>query len=71
MASEAGLAHEHDYIYAFASKLLHATPSSLTTDQKNLELSEIYIFLRYIHVKILEIMELARLQPECKLKALI
>jgi hypothetical protein len=70
MAEEAGLAHEHDYIYAFASKLLHATPASLTTDKKNLKLPEICIFLRYTHVKILEIMGLARLQPECKLKTL-
>lgn len=68
MAEEAGLLHEHDYIYAYASRLLHATPASLTTDQKNLELSEICIFLRYIYVKILEIMELARVQPECQPK---
>jgi hypothetical protein len=66
MAQEVGLAHEHDYIYSFASKLLHATPASLTTDKKNLELSQMYIFLRYIHVKILEIMDLARLQPEVR-----
>ncbi len=70
IADEAGLAHEHDYIYAFASKLLHAAPASLTIDKKNLELPEICIFLRYTHVKILEIMGLARLQPECKLKTL-
>lgn len=68
MAEEVSLSHEHDYIYSYASKLLHATPASLTTDQKNLELSEICIFLRYIYVKILEIMELARSQPECQLK---
>lgn len=68
MADEAGLVHEHDYIYSYASRLLHATPAALTTDQKNLELSEMCIFLRYIYVKILEIMELARLQPECQLK---
>jgi hypothetical protein len=35
MAKEVGLLHEHDYIYSYASKLLHATPASLTTDQKN------------------------------------
>jgi hypothetical protein len=69
MAQEVGLQDEHDYIYSFASKLMHATPASLTTDQKNLEFSELYAFLRYVHVKILDIMQMARLQPECKLKA--
>jgi hypothetical protein len=69
MAEQVGLVHEHDYIYSFASRLLHATPASLTTDAKNLELSEICIFLRYIYVKILEVMELAGLQPECGVKA--
>ncbi len=66
MAEQVGLVDEHDYIYSFASRLLHATPASLTTDAKNLELSEICIFLRYIYVKILELMELAGLQPECR-----
>jgi len=70
MAEEAGIQHEHDYIYAYASKLLHATPSSLTTDEKHLEMYEICIFLRYIHTKMLEIMDLAYMQPECKLKAM-
>lgn len=69
MAEQVGLVHEHDYIYSFASRLLHATPASLTTDTKNLEFSEICIFLRYIYVKILEVMELAGLQPECRVKA--
>ena len=68
MADKVGLAHEHDYIYSYASKLLHATPASLTTDQKNLELPEICVFLRYIHVKILEIMDVARQQPECQIR---
>jgi hypothetical protein len=68
MAEKAGIVHEHDYIYSYASKLLHATPASLTTDEKNLELQEICLFLRYIYVKILEIMDMAWLQPECKLK---
>ncbi len=68
MADKAGIMHEHDYIYSYASKLLHATPASLTTDQKNLEILEICIFLRYIYVKILEIMDMAQSQPECKIK---
>lgn len=64
MASRAGLAHEYNYIYSYASKLLHATPASLTTDQKNLELPEMCMFLRYIHVKMLDIIDLARQQPQ-------
>lgn len=68
MADKAGIVHEHDYIYSYASKLLHATPSSLTTDQKNLEIQEVCLFLRYIYVKIIEIMNMARSQPECKIK---
>ncbi len=65
MAGLAGIQDEHDYIYTSASKLLHATPSSLTTDYKNLEPQEIAVFLRYIHVKMLEIADLALCQPEC------
>jgi hypothetical protein len=68
MAEKAGIVHEHDYIYSYASKLLHATPASLTTGQKNLEIQEVCLFLRYIYVKILEIMDLAWSQPECKIK---
>jgi hypothetical protein len=60
MAEKVGLANEHDYIYSHASKLTHATPASLTTDQKNLELPEMYIFLRYIYAKLLEALDLAR-----------
>lgn len=68
MAEKVGLAVEYDYIYCYASKLLHATPASLTTDQKNLEFPEVYIFLRYIYSKLLEIVELARERPEYSLK---
>lgn len=68
MSKLAGIEHEHDYIYSYASKLLHATPASLTTDQKNLEIQEVCLFLRYIHVKILEIADLAHGQPECRLQ---
>lgn len=67
MSKLAGIEHEHDYIYSYASKILHATPASLTTDQKNLEIQEVCLFLRYIHVKILEIADLAHGQPECRL----
>lgn len=71
MAEKAGIVHEHDYIYSYASKLLHATPASLTTGQKNLEIQEVCLFLRYIYVKILEIIDMAWSQPECKIKPVI
>ena len=67
MSDKAGIAHEHDYIYSYASKLLHATPASLCTDEKNLEIREVCLFLRYIYVKMLEIVDLAYAQPECKI----
>lgn len=68
MSEKDGILHEHDYIYSYASKLLHATPASLTTDQKNLEMPEVCLFLRYIYVKMLEIADLAYAQPECKIR---
>jgi len=68
MSEKAGILHEHDYIYSYASKLLHATPASLTTDQKNLEMAEVCLFLRYIYVKMLEIADLAYAQPECEIR---
>jgi hypothetical protein len=64
MSEKAGLLDEHDYIYSYASKLIHATPASITTDHKNLEMDEVCIFLRYVYVKLLEIIDLARSQPE-------
>jgi len=63
MAKKVELSDEYDYIYSYTSKLLHATPSSITTNQKNLELSEINIFLKYVHVKIKDILELAKQYP--------
>ena len=66
MAKEAGIAHEYDYIYTYASKLLHATPASLFTDRKNLEMQEMCLFLRYVYLKLLEIADMAHTQPECR-----
>ena len=63
MAQKVGLVDEYDFIYTFSSKLLHATPASITTDQKNLELEEFAVFLKYIHVKIADILELSKAYP--------
>jgi hypothetical protein len=69
-AKEVGLVSEYDFIYAFASKLLHCTPASLTTNQKNLEETEVVVFLRYIRTKFRDIIDLALQQPECRLRTL-
>ncbi len=63
MADRADLLPEYDFLYTFASKLLHATPASITTDQKNLEPQEFVVFLKYINVKTLELIDLARRYP--------
>ena len=60
MAQKVNLTDEYDYIYSFTSKLLHATPASITTDRKNLELPEIQVFLKYIDVKIADVLVLAQ-----------
>ncbi|TFB25516.1 hypothetical protein E3U32_10170 [Lelliottia nimipressuralis] len=59
MAKSVNMEDEYDFIYSFTSKLLHATPMSITTNQKNLESQEIIIFLKYIDVKIRDIIELS------------
>jgi hypothetical protein len=60
MAEMVGLTDEYDYIYSFTSKLLHATPASITTDQKDLELAELQVFLKYIDVKMADVKILAQ-----------
>ncbi|MBD2074335.1 hypothetical protein H6F86_10645 [Phormidium sp. FACHB-592] len=50
---------EYNFIYSYTSKLLHAIPVSLTTNQKNLEISEMIIFLKYIYVRLLDIIDMA------------
>lgn len=59
MAKSVNMEDEYDFIYSFTSKLLHATPMSITTNQKNLEPQEISLFLKYIDVKIKDIIELS------------
>jgi hypothetical protein len=58
-ASAIGMGDQHDFVYAYTSRLLHATPSSLTTNQKNLEPDEFRMFLDFIYVSILDLIELA------------
>ena len=54
-----GMRDEYDFIYGYASRLLHATPASLTTNQKNLEPDEMRVFLKYIRVRSLDVIEMA------------
>ncbi|HEY4697749.1 MAG TPA: hypothetical protein VIH29_07065 [Gallionella sp.] len=63
MAEKVGLKDEYEYIYSYTSRLLHAKPSSLTTNQKSLESPEVYIFLRYSLGKISEIIEECNADP--------
>jgi hypothetical protein len=60
MAKTVKMEDEYDYIYTFTSKLLHATPASLTTNQKNLELHEMIVFLKFVDIQILDAIELAK-----------
>jgi hypothetical protein len=60
MAEKVNLTEEYDFIYTFSSKLLHATPASITTNQKNLEPEEMVVFLKYIDVKIRDLLELGQ-----------
>jgi hypothetical protein len=53
-----GMVAEYDFIYSYTSRLLHATPASITTNQKNLEGDEMAMFLRYARVRILDLIEI-------------
>ena len=51
-ARQAEMLPEYEFVYSYTSRLLHAVPASLTTNQKRLEDYEALLFLRYIHAKI-------------------
>jgi hypothetical protein len=57
-AKAAGLEDQFEFLYSYTSRLLHATPLGITTDQKNLEPSEIAIFMRFIHVSLIDILDI-------------
>lgn len=52
-----GMVDDYDFIYSYTSRLLHAEPISLTTNQKSLENKEVCLFLRYILIKVSELMQ--------------
>jgi len=47
-AAHVDMVSEYNFIYSYTSRLLHATPGSLTVNQKSLEDKEPFLFLRYI-----------------------
>lgn len=51
---------DYSFVYGYASRLLHAKPSSITTDQKNLTPDEVKVFLKYVHVRFLEMIEMGQ-----------
>ncbi|MFQ1055550.1 hypothetical protein ACFX2V_10960 [Gilliamella apicola] len=59
MAKAVGIDDEYSFIYSFTSKLLHAALASITTEQKNFTSEEATIFLKYIHIKIRDIIKLS------------
>jgi hypothetical protein len=59
-AIKSGMGSQYEFIYFYTSRLLHATPVSLTTDQKLLEPDEMIMFFEYIYVSILDAVEMTR-----------
>lgn len=52
-----GMEPEYQYIYRYTSRLLHATPTSFYTTSKNLELTEMRLFLEYVYVRLLDVID--------------
>ena len=58
-AKYVGMANEYAFIYSYTSRMLHAHPHSLSTDQKNLEAPEMLLFLKYVEMQFRWIRSLA------------
>jgi len=59
MAKAAGMSEQYDFLYRYTSRLLHAKPISFYKGQKNLEVSEVNMFLDFVFVSILEMSEIS------------
>ena len=57
-AKTVGMDEAYDFIYSYSSRLLHAAPSSILTDQKNLEPDEVVLFLDYTYISMLDVLDL-------------
>ncbi len=53
---------QYEFLYSYTSRLLHATPVSIFTNQKNLEPEEMRLFLEYVYVSMLDALELGEKQ---------
>lgn len=58
-AEKVDMKDEYKFVYSFTSKFLHAVPSSISTNQKNIETDEVTILLNFIRICLLEILELS------------
>ena len=56
-AKAVGMEPEYQYIYRYTSRLLHATPTSFYTTSKNLELTEMRLFLEDVYVRLLDVLD--------------
>ncbi|HEY5330211.1 MAG TPA: hypothetical protein VIJ79_10035 [Acidobacteriaceae bacterium] len=65
-AAAAGMIEQFEFVYAYTSRLLHATPTSLTTNQKNLDWHEIVMFLDFLYVSMLDAIEMAEYLADLK-----
>lgn len=54
-AKKVAMTSEYDFIYCYTSKLIHATPFSLSTNQQNLDVTEMRLFLKYIYIRMQDI----------------
>jgi hypothetical protein len=56
-AKGVGMERQYDFLYSNTSRMLHATPYSFAVNQKNLEFVEVDIFLEYVYVSLLDVLE--------------
>ena len=47
-ANSVGMQEDYAFIYSFTSRLMHATPASISTAQQVLQDSELLLFMRYV-----------------------
>lgn len=59
-AKMTNLSDDYHFIYSFSSKLLHALPASISTDELGLSEDETVIFLKFIKVRVIDILRLSQ-----------
>lgn len=53
-----GMLNAYEYIYSFTSRLLHATPSSMFTNQKNLEEAEMVLLCDFVLISLMDALDI-------------